>query len=460
LKKNKNAPPLEVKRSKMSYHELAAAHHWAKAGTYRAMAFGAGSNAGDPIHIPDDSEDEDDAPIVKQNQIDAARARRERADALQRDERVVPSDDARYRRRRFFRRSHPNTDEKSEGGPDDALVAVKHVGGAMSRPDDLLNVCDYYRNTRLAESEIQFGRERIATEWSVGRSPNFEGLSYSDLDHLFGLYDAHFFAGAFRRDFDKTGSNLEMRPSAALSRSAGRCVFDKSLQKNKCVYTIEIATKILRDAFGPDRPPNPVYPIGGLMCRNRLECMQLTLEHEMIHLLMFVWEECNDKSVLGGHGKTFQRLARNIFGHTETQHGLFSALPDEQQGSTSERIARAKEKLSVGAGVVVGEHIYTVTKLGTVNFLAMRSDGLGPYKINYRTPFQIASSADAAAAASAADAAAARTDEARSALRPGTRVAVGKRIFTVTRLRETTFLATDENGREVAVRYTALTRGR
>jgi hypothetical protein len=449
----------------MSYHELAALHHWAKARAYRALAFGTGLNAGDPIVLDDDSEDEDDAPILsieKQKQINAERARREREEhARQREPypaSAQESDDA--HRRRVFRSSRTDG-ENDEEWPDDALVAVKHVGGAMSRPDDLLNVCDYYRNTRLSESEIQVGRERIAREWSVSRSPNFEELSYSDLDHLFRLYDARFFAGAFRRDFDKTGSNLEMRPSAALSRSVGRCVLDESRQKHKCAYTIEVATKILRDAFGPDRPPNPVYPIGGLMCRSRLECMQLTLEHEMIHLLMFVWKECNDKGVLGGHGKTFKRLARNIFGHTETKHGLFSALPEEEeeQGDTSERIARAKEKLFVGAGVVIGEHTYTVIKMDRANFVAMR-DGLGPYRISYRTPFRIASSADAAAAASVAATAAKRTDDVRRALRPGMQVTVKNKTFTVIRMRETTFLATDENGREVAVRYTALTRGR
>jgi hypothetical protein len=74
--------------------------------------------------------------------------------------------------------------------------------------------------------------------------------------------------------------------------------------------------------------------------------MQLTLEHEMIHLLMFVWQHCNDPVgkrktrrlvndglVVGGHGKTFKRLILHIFGHTAIYHGLFTSVSVDEAGN-------------------------------------------------------------------------------------------------------------------------------
>ena len=224
----------------------------------------------------------------------------------------------------------------------------------MSRPDDLDDVCAYYRKTRLSEAEIRSARELIARTWvasSPSRRADFDALASADLDYLFALYDEHFFAGAFMRKIRASGNELQMVPSKMLSKTAGRCAYDPARRKRKCAYTIEIATNILRDAFAPRGAPTgaapaaPAYAIGGRICRSRLECMQLTLEHEMVHLLMYVWQECNDPLgnrttrrtvnnglVVGGHGKTFKRLILHIFGHTAIYPGLFTSVTFDEKG--------------------------------------------------------------------------------------------------------------------------------
>jgi hypothetical protein len=389
---------------------------------------------------------EDDEPIVsekRQREITAARQER----------RVMGDDDEPIVR-------VPSGDDESEGEsedeePDDAVVAVRSVGGRMSRPDDLLDVCHYYRTTRLGEAEIRLGRERVAREWGVGRSANFQQLSAADLDRLFALYDEQFFANSFRRSFVAAGHELEMMPTAMLSRTAGRCAYDPSRLKHRCTYTIEIATRILRDAFGPDRPTRPVYAVGGLLCRSRLECMQLTLEHEMVHLLMFVWKECSDGARLGGHGRTFKLLARNIFGHTETKHGLMTPLDEGEPGSARERIQRAKARLFVGAGVELQGQQYTVSRLNRTKFQATRSDGR-VFNISYLSRFTVA-------AGQAARAPAARAPAPHGATRPrlGTQVSVtgkGGKTFTgtVVQLNPKTVYARDASGRTAAIPYSML----
>jgi len=178
-----------------------------------------------------------------------------------------------------------------------------------------------------------------------------------------------------------------------LSRTAGRCAFDPHKRRRRCVYTIEISTKILRDAFV--RPAT--YPVGGLLCRSRLECMQLTLEHEMVHLLMYMWQKCNDPLgnrrtrkpvvdglVVGGHGPTFKRLVLNMFGHTATRHGLFTSVEDGE-GNVARPTGAVQLKhagLKVGESVVVRGKTYRVLKLNPTRFIAADATGT-TYRIGY-----------------------------------------------------------------------------
>ena len=77
---------------------------------------------------------------------------------------------------------------------------------------------------------------------------------------------------------------------------------------------------------------------GGIQCDNLLSCLQLTFEHEIVHVN---YEACmcpryqyglakdqigNWTGRLGrvssGHGKTFMHIVNNVFGHTDWKHRL------------------------------------------------------------------------------------------------------------------------------------------
>jgi hypothetical protein len=316
---------------------------------------------------------------AREERAQRERAQRERDERAQREEEETDGSE------------YEDSDSDSDSGPR-SEDAVKR-GEGMSRPVDLEDVCEYYRRTRLSEAEIRSGRERIARQWTETRRADFEELSKEDLEHLFKLYDETFFAGAFGRKLRADGHELEMVPTKILSRTAGRCAFDPHKRRRRCVYTIEISTQILRDAFV--RPAT--YPVGGLLCRSRLECMQLTLEHEMVHLLMYMWQKCNDPLgnrrtrrtvvdglVVGGHGPTFRRLVLNMFGHTATRHGLFTSVEDGE-GNVARPTGAVQLKhsgLKVGESVVVRGKAYKVLKLNPTRFIAV--DAMGTtYRIGY-----------------------------------------------------------------------------
>ena len=204
---------------------------------------------------------------------------------------------------------HTNSIKKSDDDDDDdddaplgsrrrasrlrAGAADEGADRAMS--GDIHDVCEFYRNKRLSEADIRSRRELIARKWvssKPSRRADFDSIDGDDLHYLLELYDEHFFTGAFIRKIRADGEDLDMVPSTTLAKTAGVCRYNPSKTKRSCLYTIEIGINVLRDAFKPGT--TPTYPIGGLKCKSRLECMQLTLEHEMIHLLMFVWLTCND----------------------------------------------------------------------------------------------------------------------------------------------------------------------
>jgi hypothetical protein len=346
----------------------------------RVMRFG----AHEVIELSSDDDDDDDDVEVTFDAREERLAAEERERLADQQERM-----RRLEQERQMDRSEEEGDSQSDSGSDsdeDVSEEVEARNG-MSRPDDLEDVCAYYQRTRLSESEIRRGRELIARKWTErSRRADFETLSEADLEHLFELYDAEFFAGAFGRKMAAEGHKLEMVPSNMLSKTAGRCTYDPTRRKHRCIYTIEISRKVLRDAF---RAQGMEYPVGGLVCRSRLECMQLTLEHEMVHLLMYMWQRCNDPVkrrtsrtvvdglVLGGHGRTFKRLVLHMFGHTAIRHGIFSSA------SVGPGTGSVHAGLTVGMSVVVQGKTYKVARCNPKKFVGVDETGKR-YAIDYR----------------------------------------------------------------------------
>ena len=248
----------------------------------------------------------------------------------------------------------------------------------MSRPDALDDACDYYYNTQLSSSEIKFGRETVSRKWTdtgiTGQrtSDLRHGLSERDLTDLFNIYDATFFAGAFRKFFTQKGDTFRVIPSERLRSVAGKCAYDPQKSSYACTYWIELAVKVFAQTFSSGQNVQQ-YRINGLFCHNRLECLQMTLEHEMIHLLMYLWIKCNigskTKSGIGGHGPSFKRLAFNIFGHTETKHSLFEGLSDDQPEAPKDD-RPTKAQLRVGQKVQIKGEEFVIIKLNPTRFRA------------------------------------------------------------------------------------------
>ena len=166
---------------------------------------------------------------------------------------------------------------------------------------------------------------------------NFTSLEGYDIEAAFDLYDEHVFGGQIRKKLHNEGSILRFFAKARTSGVGGMCGIRTPTLKPRigetgiefseiCEYYINIAPNILIRIIRvhADR----LKLIAGVGCSDRVYCLQLVLEHEIMHLLMILWGYI-DKEVIGinahiytKHGKLYQCILYAYFGHTEYSHDL------------------------------------------------------------------------------------------------------------------------------------------
>lgn len=193
----------------------------------------------------------------------------------------------------------------------------------------------------------------------VMTSGNFTAIGVADLGHMFGLYDEAFFGGLLAEMLREDGAPLGFRLSSRMTRAAGTTTRDLTRERAgettvvRSRYEIAVSTVLLFNTF---RDAGRVVSVGGLVCRDRLEALQRTFEHELLHLAEFLaWgrSSCSEAN--------FHRLSRQIFGHEGVRHGLVT--PRET----------AAEKYDVRAGDVVSFDHDGVRRVGRVNRITRRA---------------------------------------------------------------------------------------
>ncbi|GIW92880.1 MAG: hypothetical protein KatS3mg110_0921 [Pirellulaceae bacterium] len=143
--------------------------------------------------------------------------------------------------------------------------------------------------------------------------PNFTRISARDLWHLFSFYDEGFFRGHLRQSLN--GATLTFRFSRRMTNSAGLTTM--VVHRGEAVprqFEIALSSKLLFDAF---RDGTAIEYVNGLACRDRLAALMRVFEHELVHLAeLLAWNESQCRR------ERFQRIARQLFGHTDYRHQL------------------------------------------------------------------------------------------------------------------------------------------
>ncbi len=176
---------------------------------------------------------------------------------------------------------------------------------------------DEFPVPRREAAEIQalataVGREALTRSPHL-RTPDFTSIHPDDLGILVRACDRHFLDNAIAELLGPTP--LRFRLSKRMTRSGGKTT-RRQFPGNRTDYEIAVSTTILFDGFAED---DPDVRVAGLPCANRLEALQRIMEHEIVHLVEFLWT--------GGsncRAAPFQRFAQSVFGHRSHTHELIT----------------------------------------------------------------------------------------------------------------------------------------
>lgn len=160
-------------------------------------------------------------------------------------------------------------------------------------------------------------------------------MSNAQLEELFWLYDNIFFNGLIKKyfrehpnveltiifdHFGRTGQKRNFGENGEIIDTDG--ISGHSLmetynqpQNYSVIHRIYISRPIFSELFTTGSSQECS---NGLVCHDRLSCLQLTLEHEITHLIIDLFYP----NLQNGHGRDFQNMVYKLFGQTNTQHTL------------------------------------------------------------------------------------------------------------------------------------------
>lgn len=195
------------------------------------------------------------------------------------------------------------------------------------------NNSDGYPRMSILETRAQIRKDAI-NNFKIKGGENFKSMNSTNVEFLFDLYDRLVFENQIREKVQLDNVNLNFY---AKPRTSGPGGITGTFENE--VY-IDIAPNVL----------NSIFKRRTVQCKDRLECLMLIMEHQIIHLLMILWgfsslsptEEPRLEEIYGVHGKLFQCLLDTYFGHKDFNHDLgltdiyspISPSPEKQPPST------------------------------------------------------------------------------------------------------------------------------
>jgi len=208
--------------------------------------------------------------------------------------------------------------------------------------------CSLLSKPYLAPADIIRRRRWVNQKVMASHGSN---LTPDLLQALYEAYDYMFFGRTLSEALKKRKHTLNFAVGPGMTKTAGFCKY----KSRECEIIIELSGPIVRGLFGKGEK---THVMGGLSCGDRLECIQLIFEHELVHALINAF--CNEvmlakpgeKKRPVKHPKLFKDIALHLFGHTEFSHDLLSGSGEE----VAERKLKAeviKGKLKKGDRILI-----------------------------------------------------------------------------------------------------------
>lgn len=227
-----------------------------------------------------------------------------------------------------------------------ALGAIKtsHVISA-SKPIGL------WFKKKLSAFGIQKRRQQIKQQALTETKGNANmALTTAILQTLMKGYNDLFFAGQFYTKLMEQKTNFTL---VLVDANQDHHEFKKGwagfcqMKGDQVTIALHPGLNDLIFESDPNSSSNPITKgeeINGILCTDRVECAQVVLEHELIHLIHQVFL----RKVKAGHGKSFKDLAKGLFGHSLFTHAI-------GHGQGLNRVRREEDREAKFAQCKVGD---------------------------------------------------------------------------------------------------------
>lgn len=174
-------------------------------------------------------------------------------------------------------------------------------------PKSDLAKCNRY-SKKISDKEIADIRDQLHSEFSQFKDAVTD-MTTEDLYKIFKRYDELCFNGDIMRYIYTSDYNLEFKLSGEHTfTTEGICGL------KTCNYVITIPTEFFRNV-------GKITIVAGHPCKDQLDCLLRVVEHELTHLLIFMF--CGDNFITDQHGELFMNMVADLFGHTDHRHYIF-----------------------------------------------------------------------------------------------------------------------------------------
>lgn len=146
------------------------------------------------------------------------------------------------------------------------------------------------------------------------------------LGNVVAELDRMYFDGYLLYYLTQLRGGLRIGPRANMGTSIG-FVFSPSESDKKIdrYITLEMNAEIIAAIF---QGTEPAYQAGGFTCTTRFECFLYCLEHEFIHVFMWLCVDLGLRNDDADHHDTqFTSMLRRMFAHTSRMHGITPGVP-------------------------------------------------------------------------------------------------------------------------------------
>jgi hypothetical protein len=197
-------------------------------------------------------------------------------------------------------------------------VEIKDAVESFGKTMDLLAI---HNSADTIASRLADIRMALLQSSPSIRRGDFERIGVEDIASLVKMYDREFFGGWLDQAIrQRSHLPLSFRLSSTMTSAGGKTLRYRQRARGGGVctrYEIAIASRMLFMTFSDVRRSVAVC---GLECADRLDALLRVLEHELIHLAeLLAWDESSCSTY------RFRKLARDIFGHTDTKHLLVTS---------------------------------------------------------------------------------------------------------------------------------------